>query len=183
MKKMYKVPNNTARVITNVNGQYEVADYDLNELAASSHPSIAIPISDDMVTENTKIQEMYDRDIVTKALQKMPIDPFIPYAMTTEPGERFMERIELGIATIGDKRFVTEQSYVDDIVRPLTVPAIVGDEIGPVGMFVPFNASKEALGGCAELFQELHDNYEDSNSTMKGIVSYAHNPKYKKLPF
>ena len=181
MKKMYKVPENTVRVITNIGGTYEVADYDLKELATSDYPMIAVPVTDDMISEKVEVGD--GMKAIEKVLNSMPIDPFIPYAMTTEPGERFMERTELGIATVGNKRLVTECSYVDDIVRPLTCPAIVGDEFGPVGMFVPFNASKEALGGCASLFKDLYESYEDQNSTMKGIVNYAHDPKYKKLPF
>ena len=184
-KNMYKVPENTVRVITNVEGMYDISDYSLEELATSEHPSITVPISDDMaVSENTPCVKVGDgKKAIEKILNSMPIDPFIPYAMTTEPGDRFMERTELGVATVGSKRLVTECSYEDDIVRPLMVPAIVGDQYGPLGMFIPFNACKEALGGCAELFTDLYNNYENSNSTMNGIVDYTHNPKYKKLPF
>lgn len=179
-KNLYKVPKNTVRVITNIEDQYEVNDYNLKELATSDSPMIAIPVSEEMMC--SKNEESYN-ELMEKVLNSIPIDPFIPYAMTTEPGERFMERTELGIATIGDKRIVTECSYADDVVRPLTCPAIIGDSFGPVGMFIPFNATKESLGDCASLFKDLYESYEDQNSTVKGIVNYAHDPKYKKLPF
>lgn len=184
-KNPYKVPKNTVRIITNVNDQYEIADYDLKELASSETPMIAIPVTDEMIPDcpHQIVENGIPESILTKALNSMPIDPFIPYAMTTEPGERFMERTELGIATIGNKRFVTECSYVDDVVRPLTVPAIIGDKLGPVGMFIPFNASKEAIEECAELFTDLYNGYEDRNSFTATMIDRAHDPKYKKLPF
>ena len=194
-KNMYKVPENTVRVITNIEGEYEVADYDLKRLASSETPMIAIPVTDDMVPGCNTIKDLeLNKPIIfppvaenplQKVLDKTPVDPFIPYAMSMDP-DYYMKRCQIGIADIAPGKRLVTADYGEGHV-PMTECAIIGDDYGPVGLFVPFCANIDAIDEAADLLNDVYNNYNTRSQSKEvffdQILGREAPCNCKKLPF
>ena len=77
--------------------------------------------------------------------------------MSLDPNN-FMHPIKIGVVDDFDKGTrMLYQTFEDGIVEPFDSVTIVGDDYGPVGMFIPFNANREAIGAVADLFTEIYN--------------------------
>lgn len=192
-KNMYKIPKNTVRVITNVEGEYEVADYDLKSLASSETPMIAVPVSEDMVpgcaelvTPGVHVAAEPLKSSIKNGIDKDLVDPFIPYAMSTDP-DHFMKPCTLGIADLAPGKRMVTVDYGDGKNLPMTESAIIGDDYGPVGLFVPFCASPDAIYDASELLTDVYNSYNTRANSRDVFYDNILGPRpdcnCKKLPF
>lgn len=174
MKKNKKlnIPENTVLVASNIDGIIDIQSYKVEELIDNG--SIALPVSDerfDSLPEAKKINSIPD---------SVPIDPFIPYAKSMDPN-RDGESVFIGFTeTKSGKRIVTETEWSTGDSYPMRYPAIVGDEVGPLGVFVPFNATLDGMRLASTLFTGVVDHIENG-VIAKGAIPIGRNG-YMKLP-
>lgn len=201
MKKLYKVPENTVRVIANVDGNYEVRDFDLEEKNIGKIPAIAVgpsvkaatgsydltglELNKPLVSPTQKIINQSPEERLQERLDKTPVDPFIPYAMSMDP-DHYMKPCQIGIADIAPGKRLVTADYGEGHI-PMTECAIVGDDYGPVGLFVPFCANIDAIDEAADLLNEVYNNYNTRSQSrdvfFDQILGREAPCNCKKLPF
>ena len=146
MKKFKAPTNNMAKLILNVNGKIIEAER---------------PISD-FIDKDVKVRQVDPpckcKELSTVSTPSITPEIVFPYAMSMNN-----DFIKIGVVNDFDnKTRALYQTFDDGTVKPFNDIAIIGDDYGPIGMFVPFNANIQAIGAVAELFTDLYNSHYDA---------------------